>query len=125
MLAIYLFLLVTAEYYNVSVTITNIMCDNMGAVYTFKQNSKRIPNGAKNNDVQRVLRKVKSKMKSLHLLNHVLYHQDNYRIRSELPLEVHLNYLCDDLAKAAVVDGTLEGVEKRRKLHLESACVFI
>ena len=51
MLAIHLFLHAIKEFYGVSSSNT-ILCDNKGALYTFERKSKRIPAGAKNNDVQ-------------------------------------------------------------------------
>ena len=32
-----------------------VCCDNKGALYTFAKKSKRVPSGAKNADIQRVL----------------------------------------------------------------------
>ena len=52
-------------------------------------------------------------------------HQDNYKKCSGLPLEAQLNCQYDDLAKAGVVDGIMNGIEEHQKLPLESACVFI
>ena len=64
-------------------------------------------------------------MKSLHLLHHVKAHQDDYKKRSDLPLEAQLNCHCDDLTKAGVTDRIINGVEEHQKLPLKLACVFI
>ena len=124
MLAIYLILYAIEEYYEVNGG-TDILCDNKGALYTFQKKSKRIPAGAKNNDIQRVLRQTKSKMKSTHLLHHVKAHQDDTKKIEDLPLEAQLNCYCNEKAKADGVDGIMNGVETRQTLPMESACVFI
>ena len=77
-LIIHRFLCANTEYYNVSGT-NNIVCNNKGALYTFRQKSRRVPVGAKHNDMQQVPRQIKSKMKSLHILHHVQAHQDDYK----------------------------------------------
>ena len=105
MLAIHLILYAIEEYHRVTGG-NNILCNNKCALYTFKNKSKRIPAGAKNNDIQRVLRQVKSKMKSIHLLHHVKAHQDGNK-RREVPLEAQLNCHCDDKANEAVTDFKL------------------
>ena len=78
MLAIHLFLYAAKEYYDVTGA-NDILCNIKGALYTFERKIQKNPGGHKNNDIQRVLWQVKSKMKSLHLLHHVNTHQDNYR----------------------------------------------
>ena len=70
MLVIHLIILAIEEYYGV-IGDSNVLCDNKGALYTFKKRSKQIPAGAKNNDIQKVLWQVKNKTKSIHLLHHV------------------------------------------------------
>ena len=77
-LTVHLFIYAIREYYGVTGT-NNILCNNKGVLYTFERRSKRIPAGAKNNNVQLVLWQVNSKMKSLHLLHHVKVHQANYK----------------------------------------------
>ena len=77
-LTVHLFIYAIREYYGVTGT-NNILCNNKGVLYTFQRRSKRIPAGAKNNNVQLVLWQVNSKMKSLHLLHHVKVHQANYK----------------------------------------------
>ena len=74
--------------------------------------------------MQRVLRQVKIKMKSLHLLHHVKSYQDEYKTCSD-PLEAQLNCHCDDIANTGVVDGIMNGVEGHQKLPLELVCIFI
>ena len=54
MLAIHVILYALEEYYGVTGE-SKVLCDNKGAIFTFQQKSKRIPAGAKNNDIQRVL----------------------------------------------------------------------
>ena len=64
-------------------------------------------------------------MKSIHLLHHVKAYQDNNKRRLDLSLEAQLNCYCDDKAKSAVIDGIMDGFEKRQTLPMESASVFI
>ena len=78
MLAIHIILYAIEEYHRVTWN-SNVLCGNKGALYTFKKKSKQIPAGSKNNDIQRVLRQVKNKTKSIHLLHHVKAHQDDYK----------------------------------------------
>ena len=54
MLAIHLILYAIEDYYGVTGD-SKVLCDNKGALYTFKKKSKQIPAGAKNNDIQRIL----------------------------------------------------------------------
>ena len=54
MLAIHVILFAIEEYYGVTGD-SKVLCDNKGAIYTFQKKSKRIPAGAKNNDIQRVI----------------------------------------------------------------------
>ena len=54
MLAIHIILYAIKEYYRVTGD-SKVLCDNKGAIFTFKKKSKRIPAGAKNNNIQRVL----------------------------------------------------------------------
>ena len=124
MLAIHVILYAIEEYYGVTGD-SKVLCDNKGAIYTFQKKSKRIPAGAKNNDIQRVLRQVKARTKSIHLLHHVKAHQDDYKKRRDLPLDAQLNCFCDDLAKEAVIEGIMNGIQKGATLPLESASVFI
>ena len=74
MLTIHLFLYAIEDFYGV-MGAKNILCNNKYALYTFERKSKRIPAGAKNNDMQQVPQQVEIKMKSLHLLQHVKAHQ--------------------------------------------------
>ena len=92
-------------------THNNILCDNMGAIHTFQHMSKHIPSGAKNNDVKCFLQRVQSRRKSLHLHHHVKVHQDDHAYRSHQSLEEKLNWPCNNLAKAAIIEGVLNGVE--------------
>ena len=89
----------------------------------FKKESKCIPAGAKNNDIQRVLWQVKAKTKSIYLLHHGKAH--NYKKREDFPLEAQLNCFCDDKAKETVTEGTIDVVKKGATLPLEAASVFI
>ena len=78
MLGIHLLINAIKELYGM-MSASNILCDNKRTLYTFKRKSKRIPAGAKNNNVQRVLWQVKIRVKSLHLLHHVKARQDGYK----------------------------------------------
>ena len=64
-------------------------------------------------------------MKSTHLLHHVKAHQDDTKKIMDLPLEAQLNCYRNEKAKAAGVDGIMNGMETRQTLPMESACVFI
>ena len=61
------------------------MCDNKGVLCAFEKKLKRIPAGAKNNDIQRVLRHAKSKARRIHLLHHVKAYQDDNKRREDPP----------------------------------------
>ena len=73
MLAIHIILLAIGEYYKVTGD-SNVLCNNKEKLVTFQKKSKRIPAGAKNNNIQRVLRQVKNRTKSIHLLHHIKAH---------------------------------------------------
>ena len=123
-LAIHVILYVIEEYYGVTVD-SKVLCNNKGSIFMFKKKSKRIPAGAKNNNVQRVLQQVKAKTKSIYLLHHVKAHQDDYKKRSDLPFNAQLNCFCNDKAKEIVTEGIMNGVKKGATLSLEAASVFI
>ena len=84
MLAIHLFLLAIGERYIVSWKIDQVFCYILGAIYTFQQRSQRVTSGAKNADVQRVLRQIQARMTSSLDAKHVRAHQDDQRRRSAL-----------------------------------------
>ena len=46
-MVIHLFLLATEEYHNMRGTNNNILCNNVGSIYMFRQKTKRIPSGPK------------------------------------------------------------------------------
>ena len=98
MLAIHLIPLAIEGYYGITGD-SSILCNNKGALYTFQNKSKRIPAGAKNNDMQKVLWQVKNKTKSIHLLHHVKAHQNDYKRQHDLSLEAQLFCHCEDRAK--------------------------
>eukprot|EP00985_Skeletonema_marinoi_P026241 scaffold20202_cov139-Skeletonema_marinoi.AAC.1 len=77
MLALHLLLLTAEEYYQQSLTDANIFCDNKGTIQTFSKEHRRIPAGAKNNDILRVLRRIQTTSKLAHKLQHVKAHQDD------------------------------------------------
>ena len=109
-----------------------VHCDNKGAIYTFGKKGKRVPSGAKNADIQRVLRRIKARMKGKHSRHHVKAHQDNFRRRSQLSLATQLNCVCDDMAKDAVKESRValddDGLVKDSRtdrLPLEMASLMI
>ena len=53
------------------------------------------------------------KMKSIYLLHQVKANQDCNKRRSDLSLEAQLNCYCNNESKLAVIDGIMDGVEKR------------
>ena len=81
---VHLFFYAINEFYGLMGS-NNILCDNKGYLYTSEWKFKQIPAGAKNNVVQWVLRHVKNKMKSLHLLHYVKAYQDDYKIAPTSP----------------------------------------
>ena len=127
MLAIHLFILTIEEHYMVSGDINKVLCNNLGAIYTFKRPSQRVTSRAKNADVQRVLRQIQGLMTSTRDSKHVCAHQDESKLRSALSIESQLNCRCDDLAKAAVCEAMTEvaGPSQEYILPLENICVFI
>ena len=64
-------------------------------------------------------------MKSIHLLHHMKAHHDDSEKCSNLPLESQLNCHCDNLARAGVVDGIIDGVKWHQKLPLELVWILI
>ena len=62
MLAIHLILHAVEQFYHSEGKGNAIYCDNKGAIYTFSKKHKRVSAGSKNNDIQRVLRRVQSQM---------------------------------------------------------------
>ena len=127
MLAIHLFLLAIEEHYMVEGDKNQIFCDNLGAIYTFQQRSQRVTSGAKNVDIQRVLRRIQNRMTSPLTSKHVRAHQDDSKKRSTLLIEAQRNCRCDDLAKAAIYEAMMDvpGPAQGYVLPLEDACVFI
>ena len=91
MLAIYLFLLAVEESGGMEGGTAEVHCDNKGAIYTFETTGKWVPAGSKNADIQRVLRRIKARMKGKQARHHVKAHQDDYKQRSQLSLAAQLN----------------------------------
>ena len=81
MLEINLFLLAVEESHRSTTGSSEVHCDNKGALYTFEKEGKWVPLGAKNADIQRVLRRVKGRMTGKHSTHHVKAHQDDHRQR--------------------------------------------
>ena len=132
MLAIHLFLLAVEESGGLEGGSAEVHCDNKGAIYTFDKEGKRVPSGSKNADIQRVLRRIKARMKGKHSRHHVKAHQDDHKRRSQLSLAAQLNCICDDLAKDAVKEARValddEGFMKdlrTDRLPLELASLMI
>ena len=133
LLAIRLFLLAVEEYYGVTTDGSGLVCDNKAALYTFGKESKRIPSGQANTDIQRVLRTIKARSKSTYEHQHVAAHQDEYTKYEHLELEAKLNCLCDTKAKEAIEnyvngEGVYEGISANLESHtlsLEAARVFV
>ena len=96
MLAIHLFLLAIKEHYMVTGDKNQIFCDNLGAIYTFQRRSQRVTSGAKNADIQRVLRQIQNRMTSPLTSKHARAHQDDGKKRLTLSIEAQLNCRCDD-----------------------------
>ena len=132
MLAIHLFLLAVEESGGLEGGAAEVHCDNKGAIYTFDKEGKRVPSGAKNADIQRVLRRIKARMKGKHSRHHVKAHQDDHKRRSQLSLAAQLNCVCDDMAKDAVKESRValddDGLMKDSRtdrLPLELASLMI
>lgn len=125
MLAINLFLLAYEEYHNVSGAVNDVFCDNKGAVFTFSKSDMRISSGSKHGDIRRVLRTVRTRMKTSTTPRHVKAHQDDFVDRSTLPLPAQLNCFCDDLAKRAVNAAILSISFATGRLPLEQAALSI
>ena len=112
---------------------SGLVCDNKAALYTFSKESKRVPAGQANTDIQRVLRTIKARSRSSYEHQHVAAHQDEYTYYEDLELEAKLNCRCDELEKEAIenfVDsvGAYEGMAasaQDQKLPLESAQVYV
>jgi sentrin-specific protease 1 len=127
MLALHLLLLTAEEYYQQSLTDANIFCDNKGTIQTFSKEHRRIPAGAKNNDILRVLRRIQTTSKLAHKLQHVKAHQDDNVPFRLLSLDAKLNFECDLRAKHAVQQAIADDASFRTTIYslpLEQASVF-
>ena len=125
MLTIHLFLLAVEEYYSVWRTGNELFCDNKGAIFTFCKDRQRISAGSKNSDIQRVLRRVKSRLHNKPSTNHVKAHHDDFIDRKSPSLPAQLNCYCNDLAKRVVTAATLDSSFSSGNPPLESATLRI
>ena len=127
--SIHIFLNAIEEYFGVTCHDDCVIaCDNIGALQRCQERRKKVPSGAKHGDIRRVLRKIHYRIKGRPNYIHVYGHQDDRKRWDQLtPLE-KLNYHCDNLAKAALLRGTLANHDRsveRQRLPLESAAVFV
>ena len=129
MLAVRVFLLAAEEYYRASIkdqTGNSVSCDNMGALYTFTKECKRVPASSSNADIRRALLEVNRLALNKYSLEHVKGHQDRTSRAEYLSLEARLNVECDEMAKDVVRQSMTRPLRhKTQELPLEKACVFI
>ena len=127
MLMIHLFLLVAKEYSGAVGTGNGIVHDNISAIYTFHHKSKRISSGAKR------WCQICSTKGPKQAEEPTLASSSQSQLGQPYPPFAPIpwggnqlfNCLCDDLAKVAIVEGVLNGVDTGQQLHLEMSCVYI
>ena len=127
LLAIHVLMSALESFYNLKPSTAKICCDNSGALFKAKEYRRRIPTGASQADIKRVLRNVKTKLKSTFEYEWVPSHQDRYKLWSQLPLVQQLNCICDSLAKTAVQESLhcFDHRTRTQVLPCESAAVFV
>ena len=127
LLAIHILMAALEEYFQLDGHTAKICCDNQGALFKSSELRRRIPTGASQADIKRVLRNVKHKIKSTFTYEWVQSHQDRYKFWHQLTIEQQLNCHCDSTAKAAVQHSLhcLDPWSKKQVLPCESAAVFV
>ena len=127
LLAIHVLMSALESFYNLKPSTAKICCDNSGALFKAKEYRRRIPTGASQADIKRVLRNIKTKLKSKFEYEWVPSHQDRYKLWSQLPLVQQLNCICDSLAKTAVQESLhcFDHRTRTQVLPCESAAVFV
>ena len=126
-LAIHILMAAFEEYFKLDGSSAKIYCDNQEALYKPKELRRRIPTGASQADIKRVLRNVKTKLKATFFYEWVQSHQDRYKFWHQLTIEQQLNCHCGYTAKAAVQLSLhcLDPRAKKQVLPCKSAVVFV
>jgi hypothetical protein len=124
--AIHILVAAIEQFYSLTPGTARICCDNRGALFKSKVYRRRIPTGASQADIKRVLRNVKTTLHTTFQYEWVASHQDRYKFWHQLSLTAQLNCLCDTLAKQAVARSLNPRVPRRSQqpLPCESVAVF-
>ncbi len=127
LVALHTLALALAQFYSLEKAAGKMCCDNMGALGQSSKVSKRIRTGAKQADLLRAIRTIKSHALLHFQYEHVDSHMDRYKLWRYLTLEQQLNVDCDRQAKAAVHRSFLGAPTSRGEqlLPLEKAAVFV
>ena len=127
LLAIHVLAAAFESFYDIHIGKVKICCDNKGALYKSAEQRRRIPTGASQADIKRVLRNVKGVLRGTLQYEWVPSHQDRYKLWNQLPIEQQLNCMCDTLAKKAVADSLFQPPReaKTQLLPKEKVAVII
>lgn len=127
LVALHTLALALAQFYSLEKAVGKMCCDNMGALGQSSKVSKRIRTGAKQADLLRSIRTIKSHALLHFQYEHVDSHMDRIKLWRYLTLEQQLNVDCDRQAKAAVHRSFFGAPTSRGEqlLPLEKAAVFV
>ena len=127
LVALHTLALALAQFYSLEKAVGKMCCDNMGALGQSSKVSKRIRTGAKQADLLRSIRTIKSHALLHFQYEHVDSHMDRFKLWRYLTLEQQLNVDCDRQAKSAV-HRSISGAPTSRGeqlLPLEKAALFV
>ena len=127
LLALYAIIATVHEYFKLTETSGVIIGDNQGALGQAHQKKKRVTPSEKQTDIIRAIRAAKHHSQGAKLEKRwVKSHVDDLKQWKELTIEEQLNTICDELAKAAVREGTEDRrLTSSRLLPYESAAIVI
>ena len=128
LVSIHTFAIAISQFFLVEKVTGEISCDNMAALNQASKTRKRVSVGVKYSDSHRMIRTLKSLVRTSFRYAHVKAHQDKVRPWRELTLREQLNVICDGLANRAI-KGYLERQSPMPRittlLSLEKTAVFI
>ena len=91
LLAIHILVAAIEQYFKLDKSTAIIACGNKGTLFKSKEYRRRIPNGASQTDIKRVLRNTKTKLKVSFDYKWVRAHPDDYKLWHQLTLLQQLN----------------------------------
>ena len=127
MVALHTFALALSQFHSLEKASGKMCCNNMGALGQSSKTSKRVCTGAKQADLLRAIRSIKSYSLIHFQYEHVDSHMDRIKLWRYLTLEQQLNADCDRQAKSAVHRSFFGASTPRGKqlLPREKAAVFV